>query len=604
MNEERKLGLRDTMEIMVYFLKLTYRIYPAYLLTLFLSSFFKAVSPFVNIVIPKFLIDELMQQKRPAVFIGLVLTMIGGNFIFNLINKWFAGRVVVVNERLFHRFDLMLSCKIVDMDFENIENPEILDLKERVTFVLYNEGAIFRLVENLANLVSYSFSIIGLVSVIMTFNGWILMLTLGMIAINSRFFKIIQQLRYQEAEENVAANRAFGYFGTLTSDFSLGKDFRLYHIAPLFNTKVKHFTDRIIAINSRHYRKVGKYNGIINLNLQIQTALAYAYLTYSVWQGNIGIGDFTLYAGAVTAFCTNLSSLVNSWIESSQCCRHLELFRRFERIPSKNARGKSPLEKPEQVEIQFKNVSFRYPKSQQKTLKNISLTIKQGEKLSVVGLNGAGKTTFIKLLTRLYEPTEGEILLNGININQYDYQDYMKLLSVVFQDFKLLAFSIRENIGPNEVFTDAARVAEAETAITEALEKSGFQKDLEVLPLGIETSVYKHFDKQGVEFSGGQSQKLALARALYKDAPIVVLDEPTAALDPISESEIYHRFNEMIQDKTAIYISHRLSSCQFCDSIAVFHEGKLIEYGTHRELVGREDSQYAKMYQTQAQYYL
>ena len=255
-------------------------------------------------------------------------------------------------------------------------------------------------------------------------------------------------------------------------------------------------------------------------------------------------------------------------------------------------------EREEDTLLEFKNVSFKYPRSKEFTLKNISIKINEGEKLSVVGLNGAGKTTFIKLLARLYDPTEGEILLNGVNINEYDYDEYMKLLSVVFQDFKLMSFSIKENIALN----DFNKVKDEE--IEEVLIKSGFGKDLEKLPKGINTPIYKNFDEGGIEFSGGQAQKLAIARAVYKDAPIVILDEPTAALDPKAEYEIYSKFNELIGKKTTIYISHRLSSCRFCDNIAVFQKGKLIQYGTHDELVKDKGNEYETMYSAQAQYYV
>lgn len=270
----------------------------------------------------------------------------------------------------------------------------------------------------------------------------------------------------------------------------------------------------------------------------------------------------------------------------------------FENIESKHTKEGKKIGNLEKVNIEFKNVSFKYPRSKEFTLKNVSIKINEGEKLSVVGLNGAGKTTFIKLLARLYEPTEGEILLNGVNINEYDYDEYMKLLSVVFQDFKLMSFSIKENIALN----DFNKVKDEE--IEEVLIKSGFGKDLEKLPKGINTPVYKNFDEGGIEFSGGQAQKLAIARAVYKDAPIVILDEPTAALDPKAEYEIYSKFNELIGKKTTIYISHRLSSCRFCDNIAVFQKGKLIQYGTHDELVKDKGNEYETMYSAQAQYYI
>ena len=220
---------------------------------------------------------------------------------------------------------------------------------------------------------------------------------------------------------------------------------------------------------------------------------------------------------------------------------------------------------------------------------------KVGEKLAVVGMNGSGKTTFIKLMCRLYDPTEGEILLNGVNIKKYDYDEYLAVFSVVFQDFKLFSFSLGENVASGADY-DVDKVMGS-------LHQSGFGERLATMPEGIKTSLYKDFDENGIEVSGGEAQKIALARALYKDSPFIILDEPTAALDPIAEYEIYSKFNEIVGDKTAIYISHRLSSCRFCDKIAVFDNGQIVQRGSHDELVADESGKYYELWHAQAQYY-
>ena len=218
-----------------------------------------------------------------------------------------------------------------------------------------------------------------------------------------------------------------------------------------------------------------------------------------------------------------------------------------------------------------------------------------GKRLAIVGKNGSGKTTFIKLLCRLYDPTEGEIRLNGVDIREYDYEEYLKLFSVVFQDFKLFAFSLGQNVA-------TAMEYDREKA-EQCLVKAGFAERLKGMPKGTDTALYKDFESEGVEISGGEAQKVALARALYKDAPIVVLDEPTAALDPVAEAEVYTKFNELIGDKTAVYISHRLSSCQFCDEIAVFEEGAVVQRGSHEELLREGNGLYLELWTAQAQYY-
>ena len=269
----------------------------------------------------------------------------------------------------------------------------------------------------------------------------------------------------------------------------------------------------------------------------------------------------------------------------------------FFEIPNDMASGTEPVEKNKDNEyvIEFRNVSFKYPASGEYALKDVNIKFRAGEKLAVVGRNGSGKTTFIKLLCRLYDPTEGTILLNGKDIREYDYSEYLGIFSVVFQDFKLFAFKLGDNVAGKSDYN--ASLAD------ECLEKAGFADRLKTLEKGEETYLYKEFERDGVDLSGGEAQKVALARALYKNAPFIILDEPTAALDPVAESEIYSNFNSIVGDKTAVYISHRLSSCRFCDDIAVFDGGRLVQRGDHDSLVSDENGVYHALWNAQAQYY-
>lgn len=589
--------MKKNIEVLKYFLKLSRSISKSYLPVLILSSFFKSAAPFLNIIVPKFIIDELLNKQRSEVFVILISLLILGNFAFNIINKFFDGLVTVKNEEIINGFYNIINEKVVDMDFENVEDPEILDLKERALFAINNEGAIWNLIEDFSKIISQAISIAGLAFIISILNPLIIILLFIIIAFNAGIYSKIQKIEFFDNQRSIPSNRAFGYFGTLTADFSLGKDIRLYNMAPLILGKIKEFSSKIIEIGSDLYSTKGKYTGVTNINLQLQIVIVYGYLCYKVIYSGLSIGNFTMYAGAAASFTATVSIFISEFVDIGNQCRNLQLYRDFEARVSVNDRTGETIGKIKNYDIEFRNVYFKYPRSKDYTLKNISIKIHSGEKLSVVGRNGAGKTTFIKLLTRLYEPTEGEILLCGKNIKEYDYKEYVKLLSVVFQDFKLFAITIKENL----TLSDSERVKGKE--IIEILEQSGFEEDLKKLPQGIETSVYKYFDKEGIEFSGGQSQKLAIARALYKDAPIVVLDEPTAALDPISEYEIYQEFHKLVGNKTAVYISHRLSSCRFCDKIAVFDNGTIVQYGSHDELISDKDKQYAKMYDAQAKYY-
>ncbi|MBQ8359077.1 MAG: ABC transporter ATP-binding protein [Oscillospiraceae bacterium] len=277
---------------------------------------------------------------------------------------------------------------------------------------------------------------------------------------------------------------------------------------------------------------------------------------------------------------------------------YLEKTFEFLDIPNAMYQGSLTTEKraDRQYEVEFKNVSFKYPGSENWALKNVSMKFKVGKRLAIVGENGSGKTTFIKLLCRLYDPQEGQILLNGIDIRKYNYRDYMDVFSIVFQDFQLISQPLGQNVAGSSTYDEAK--------VRKALMDAGFGDRLETMPDGLGTQLYKDFTENGVEVSGGEAQKIAIARALYKDAPFIILDEPTAALDPIAEAEIYSKFNDISGDKTAIYISHRLSSCKFCDEIAVFHDGSVIQQGTHDGLLADVNGKYHELWHAQAQYYI
>lgn len=329
----------------------------------------------------------------------------------------------------------------------------------------------------------------------------------------------------------------------------------------------------------------------------ILTAIIYLFVCLKAWAGAFGIGSVTQYIGAITLLSHSLSKFLQTLGEMHNNTPYLKTVFEFLDIPHNMYKGSLTIEKrnDRKYEIEFRNVSFQYPNTNTYALRHINMRFKIGQRLAVVGENGSGKTTFIKLLCRLYDPTEGEILLNGINIQKYNYNEYMSIFSIIFQDFKLLSFSLAENIATSTKYNEAR--------VLKCLESAGFSERLKTLKEGITTCLYKDFDDKGIEISGGEAQKIAIARTLYKDAPFIILDEPTAALDPIAEYEIYSKFNEIVDDKTAIYISHRLSSCRFCNEIAVFDNGTVIQQGSHDNLMNHKNGKYYKLWHAQAQYY-
>ncbi|MBO5197697.1 MAG: ABC transporter ATP-binding protein [Lachnospiraceae bacterium] len=327
------------------------------------------------------------------------------------------------------------------------------------------------------------------------------------------------------------------------------------------------------------------------------TFALFVFVAARAYAGAFGIGSFVLYRGTVARFITGVSDVAEALGRLIQNNDPLSDLFRFLDLPDDQYHGGLSVEKRDDIdyEIELRDVSFRYPRSEAWALRHVSVKFKIGERLAVVGRNGSGKTTLIKLLCRLYDPTEGKILLNGIDITRYRLDEYRRLFSVVFQDYKLFSFPIAQNV--------SAELAYDRSKVLSCLERVGLGARIRELERGIETPLHRDYENDGIDISGGEAQKLAIARALYKDAPFIVLDEPTAALDPLAEAEIYSQFNRIMEKKTAIYISHRLSSCRFCDRILVFDGGEIIQSGTHEELLSQEDGRYRELWKAQAQYY-
>ena len=338
-------------------------------------------------------------------------------------------------------------------------------------------------------------------------------------------------------------------------------------------------------------------NSAVAHGLQIVMMAMVYYVFINAFLGsNISIGDFTLYTGLAFSFSAALTGIFNAMGTLKERSMQTDDFRSFTDLPEEDESQCVPVPKKNKYVFEFKNVSFKYKGQEGYALKNLSLTLEAGKRLAVVGLNGAGKTTFIKLLLRLYDVTEGEILLNGTNIKKFRRKEYFELFSPVFQNVEIFAFPMSENVSmktPEE--TDRA-------LCEKCLERGGLKEKLLNLENGVDTQLLKVIDDNGIDLSGGEKQKLALARALYKDAPVIMLDEPTAALDALAEYRLYKSFDEIIGNKTAVYISHRLSSTRFCDCIAMFKSGEMVECGTHDELLLKGGA-YAEMFKIQAQYY-
>ena len=585
-----------------------------------IRSLMDAILPFILIYGSAEIINALSRgDEAKKIFIILIITVISSSAAHIITEV--VWRTLNVKDKYFEQqFNMYLNAKILNMDYGNIENPETHLKRQRIAEIRnMGGGGIWKLVYQIRNVISGLFTII--LSVAITYRAFttvqsdfqggfafiftssisavvlcVLLLAIILLSIHSNALNTKKS--HKAWDEAIPFNRIFNYIlSNYMASYHAGKDIRLYNqkhmIMDSFKRLIKNTEPTLIKME-RCQRQHGNITVVLTSALEW---LVYIFVGVKALYKLIGLGDLFKYINGIMRFGEGLKQFLNSFNELRTNNAYLEILYEFLDIPSKMYHGTLSVEKrnDNEYEIEFKNVSFKYPGSENYALKNFNLKFNIGQRMAVVGMNGSGKTTMIKLLCRLYDPTEGEILLNGFDIKKYKYDEYMGIFSVVFQNFKLFSFSLGQNV--------AAAVDYANAQAEKYIEMAGLKERFSEMPKGMETPLYKDFEEDGVEISGGEAQKIALARALYKNAPFIVLDEPTAALDPIAEFEIYSKFNEIVGDKTAIYISHRLSSCRFCDDIAVFHEGELIQRGNHDTLLENESGKYYELWNAQAQYY-
>ena len=550
--------------------------------------------------ISKFVIDAITNEQGTGQLSKLLLIFIVLQLIAAMLNTYYSSntwwRFIHVRLRMIQKQNL----KIMRINYEHLENPDVMDCYERAGQACNNNmnGVEGMMREGAEFLKSLAVVLVGL-AIMGSLNLWMVLLVFAVTVLNFLFRNYTSRTAKKKVWDPLAPWwRKNQYMQNTTTDFAAAKDIRMFGLKDWLCDKYRDLA-KVRCDAQRENERLWRNAGFVGAaTWLVSQAGVYAYLIYQVIQGNVTIGDFSMYTASFATFFNFINELLTHAGNLLACSREVDDFRSFLDFGGGDKEdGGIPVPKLDSYEFTFKNVSFRYPKAEAYALKNLNLTVKAGERLAVVGLNGAGKSTFIKLLLRLYEPTEGEILLNGVNVKDYNRHDYYQVFAPVFQNVELFAFPLAENISmqaPDE--TDAKKAEEC-------LQAAGLKEKLETLPKGVKTEVLKVIYDDGVDFSGGEKQKIALARALYKDAPVVVLDEPTAALDAVAESRLYEDFDKLIGGKTAVYISHRLSSTQFCNHVAMFSGGEMVEYGTHKSLL-EQDGEYAKMFRIQAQYYM
>lgn len=582
------------------FVKQVWKVSPAYVLLILLNGLIGGGKIILNMVLPMFLIDELTGGRDVKKLILFGACIVANNVIMTFITDSLQKYRDVKDEWVQNVMVEKLGERIMNLEYSYLENTYYLDLKERAIFAVQNQSAIVAIITLIANTVQGVITLAGLMVILFTL-GPVLMTAIAIgVVLMILIVKAASGTMVALMNRIIPINRIFGYYAGVAADKPAQKDLRLYHMDKLVTEKIRQSNETTCDEFDVANRKMGLANGANGVITEFISAFTYGYVgirTISDMFGSrITLGSLTMYVSSAITFSSTIIQFGENLIGLWQNSQFLVPYQEFMALKEETIEdGGVPMDDIVET-LEFRNVSFTYPKAEKPVLKNVSFAVKKGEKISIVGLNGAGKSTLVKLICRMYKADSGEILVNGRDIYDYDYLSYMNVISAVFQDYKLFNFTIEENISCRESGADENRV-------NYLIDEVGMREKIDTLPEGIHSRFGKEYDEDGVELSGGQGQKIAIARALYKKASMVILDEPASALDPIAEAEIYEKFNSLVEDKTAIYISHRMSSSVFCDRILIIDGGTVSDFDTHENLMKKTDSLYYKLFASQAENY-
>lgn len=624
MKEEKGMPLLHAVKLQCRAMKDQHRLDPQLFLSGALEKIVSAAAPFVNVFLLARILDELAGERRSGkiwIWVTFTVFISGGLALVKaVLARWKSVHIELYRIR----YQALFMDKQFEMDFAELDKQSAYDLRAQIQQnegwmnwgFGYAAGLFFQIVESVTGMISAvvltaslfyakvpdtagNLQMLNSPVFLVVLLGVMVLLSIGSSKLQGR----AQALEVSLVSMARLGNRLFGYFGFF-GFYDKDKrdiDLRMYNQDPIVVHYFAKSLEQSFGTKGPFARlekgRGGIYRGTAASLSAVFTGSVYVFTCLKALAGAFGVGAVTQYVGAATSLSGNLSQLFSTLETMRSNGKFLALCYEFLDLPNAMYQGTLTTEKRSDREyhIEFRDVSFKYPGADAWALRHVNVAFGIGSRMAVVGENGSGKTTFIKLLCRLYDPQEGEILLNGIDIKKYDYRDYMDVFSIVFQDFQLLSQPLADNVACSHEY-DRGRVLKA-------LRDAGMGERLRTMPNGLDTQLYRQYDDNGVEISGGEAQKTAIARALYRNAPFLILDEPTAALDPIAEAEIYARLNQIVEDRTAIYISHRLSSCRFCDEILVFEHGQIIQSGSHDELVRQKDGKYYALWHAQAQYY-
>ncbi|MGN0521233.1 MAG: ABC transporter ATP-binding protein [Eubacterium sp.] len=550
--------------------------------------------PIVTAYIPKAIID-CIQDGVTVARLTLIVALLSLLLTFTIWMDPFMQELLRGSARVIRmRYAVMAFRKSLKTDYANIESLQGREIQKRAEDFYnarFSAGADF--IENCNSILVCIVGVITSAALIYKIN--ILMILLILVTCCAEFFLLkVLNKREKEALNTISKlSTKFDYFYNLSKSSDSSKDIKIYGFADYFIASVAKIISGIEKTVAKYTNQNAAVSGIRALLNTVRQLIAWVYLVYLVTEDRLGVSDFVFYFGIITGFSNWVISFVSNYSKLERSCNDCDAFRKY--VESEDISRNKPSADFNKIEsIEFNNVSFSYQGTDELTIKNMSFKVNKGENIAIVGENGAGKTTAVKLLCGLYYPTSGDIFVNGKNIKDFSVDSYFDLFSVVFQDHFFMPMTIAQNISATDNYD--------KEKLFLSFEKAGILEKINSLPNKENTLMDKEVYKQAVDFSGGEKQKLLLAKAIYKNAPVLILDEPTAALDPISENELYLKYNELTHNKISFFISHRLSSTRFCDRILFIKDGTVVESGTHEELMSLKRDYY-KMYQLQSYYY-
>lgn len=552
------------------------------------------LQPIITAYIPKAIIDCINQgvTTQRLVFVIALLSLL---LTFTIWMDPFMSELIRGGARIVRmRYAVMAFEKNLKTDYVNIENLEKREIQKRAEDFYggrWSGGANF--IDTCNQFCVCVFGVITSSFLIYKINIFMILLIFATCICQFFLLKLLNKKIRDNLDSRSKFRTRFAYFYKMSKNTTAAKDIRLYGFQDYF---IKSLADSLYAIEkiiSKYTHQAAAFDAVTALLNLVREAVAYAYLIYLVTKGTLTVSEFVFYFGIITGFSNWVVNLVYSYSQIERCCNECQAYRNYIETEDVSQQGNEFTDKTV-ASIVFDNVSFRYPSAEKDTLKNINLAFKSGENIAIVGENGAGKTTLVKLLCGLYAPTDGKITVNSKDIAVFSKDSYFDLFSAIFQDYYFLPMTIAQNI--------SAEIEYDKEKLYSAFEKAGILDKINTLEDKENTFMDKEVYKNAVDFSGGEKQKLLLAKAIYKNAPVLILDEPTAALDPIAENELYLKYNELTKGKLSFFISHRLSSTRFCDRILFVSDGKIAEQGTHDELMALKGAYY-KMYQIQSYYY-